>query len=391
MSTATQQGSVALVDGQQSYAIVFPVQFASNPRVFPTVAMPNDSGEVFSATVDESSVTTLGCTVWLSGVPSAASVGGLLNWMALGTTAAVSAQGSTGIRVVDLFNRVGRRARGGDFTKLSMNGQTDIQEAVNNALQRLYNALPVYYKEMTQGFVLPAPATVTGMGVTQYGKTVTGATFSAAQFGQSIVIDGDPAWNQIIGTDELLNPYMGSTGSVGATIYGNALYSETYPFDRIIGNPMFANQNNNPISPYTMSQGGYGGFWLWQQTLGLPQMWWPQVFGNSQGKSPIMVLRFSPAPQQAYSINVRMSFWPKRVTLADYNANTMLPVPDQFIENCLIPMAIQAFMSSPDFVSRGGRDDDRTEQRGIDGENFAKAQPGQIVAPNNRVGTPIGF
>ncbi len=353
--------------------------------------MPNDSGEVFEATVDKSSVTELGCTVWLSGVPSSASNGGEVNWFASGNTAAVSSQNPTGIRVVELFNRVGRRSKTGDFTTLSMNGQTDIMEAVNNALQRLYDALPVYFKEQTQGFVLPAPALVTGMGVTQFGKTVTGVTFSAAQFGQSIVIDGDAGWNQIIGTDELLNPYMGPTGTAGATIYGNALYSETYPFDRVIGNPMFANQNNNPLFPYIMNQNNYAGFWLWQQTTGLPQLWWPQVFGNSQGKSPIMVLRFAPAPQKAYAINVRMSFWPKRVTLGDYRDNTVLPVPDQFIERSLIPMAIEAFMSSPEYSSRSATDDDRTEKRGKEGELFAKNQPGQIVAPNNRVGTPVGF
>lgn len=295
------------------------------------------------------------------------------------------------ITTVEFCNRIGRRARGGDFTKLSMNEQGDIMEAGTAALQRLYNALPTYFKEQTQGFVLPAPLAITGVGVTQFGKTVTGYTFTEAQFGMTVVLDGDPGWNQIIGTDELLNPYMGSTGSVAGTIYGNAIHSDTFPLDRIIGNPQFANQNLFPVSSFTIATAnGYGQSpWLWYQQVGLPNVWWTQVFGNSQGKKPIMVLKFAPAPDQAYAVNVRMGFWPRRLTLTDYDDNTDLPVPDQFIEKALIPMALQEFMSSPAWL--GKNDEAAVAARGDAGERFAKLQLGQIGSPANRVGTPPGF
>lgn len=294
------------------------------------------------------------------------------------------------ITTVALCNRIGRRARGGDFTKLSMNEQMDIMEAANHALQRLYGALPAYFKEMTEGFVLPAPLAVAGVGVTQYGKTVTGITFTSAQFGQTIVLSGDAGWNQIVGTNELLNPYMGSTGTVAGTIYGNALFSNTYPFDRVIGNPTYANQSIGILLNASMARNNAGANqWLMQQNVGVPVAWWPQVFGNSQGNSPMWILRFAPAPQQAYAVNVRLSFWPKRLTLTDYDSNTSLPVPDQFIEPSLIPMAIQAFMSSPAWASR--RDEALVEDRGNKGEAFARNQPGQFAAPNNQIYTPVGF
>lgn len=293
------------------------------------------------------------------------------------------------ITTIELCNRIGRRARGGDFTKLSMNEQTDILEAANAALQRLYNALPTYFKEQTQGFVLPAPLAVS-VGVTQYSKVVTGLAFTSAQFGQSIVIDGDPGWNQIIGTDALLNPYMGATGTHGATIYGNAIYSTTYPLDRIIGNPQFANQNLFPVTSFNIgAANASGGAWLWQQQVGTPNIWWPQVFGNSQGNTPLMVLRFAPAPDQAYAVNVRIGFWPKRLTLTDYDDNSALPVPDQFIESALIPMSLEEFTASPAWQSRN--DEGAVVARGQAGERFARNQLGQVGSPNNRVGTPVGY
>lgn len=295
------------------------------------------------------------------------------------------------ITVPELFHRIGRRARGGDFTRLSMTEQTDLMEAANTALQRLYNALPTYFKEQTQGFVLPAPLAISGVGVTQFSKTVTGITFTAAQFGQTVVLDGDAGWNQIIGTDELLNPYMGSTGTVAGTIYGNAIYSETFPLDRIIGNPQFVLPQNGPLwgNAIVRANSDATGWWWYSQNIGVPQLWWPQVFGNSQGNAPIMVLRFAPAPSSAMAVNVRIGFWPKRITLADYDAATDLVVPDQFIEASLIPMCLQAFMSSPAWQVRG--DESVVELKGDKGELFARNQPGQIGAPSNKIFTPIGF
>lgn len=387
----TQSGIVPLVVGQQSYAVIFPTPFTSAPSSIQVdVQMPNSSGEAFFGTVDASSITVTGFTVWLSGVPSSASVGGNVNWLATGSTPPpVFTSPRTGIRLVTLCSRIARRSRGGDFTRLSLNGKMDLLEAANTAMQRLYNALPVYFKEMTQGFVLPAPLTVSGIGVTQFANTITGYSFSSSQFGQTVVLDGDSAWNQIIGPNLLLNPYMGSTGTVGGIIYGNALYSTTYPFDRVIGDPRLADQNLNAWNQSGLIRSNDSLYWPFQQSVGQPQTWWPQLFGNSQGNEPIMVLRFAPAPDRAYPVNVRMSFWPKRLTLSDYDANTLLPVPDQFIEASLIPMCLEEFMASPEWESR--KDEEAVLARGQKGEEFARLQPGQIAAPHNRIYTPLGF
>lgn len=78
-----QTGLVALVAGTQSYAVVFAPAFASAPSFFGAeIQMPSSSGETFEAVVDRSSLTASGITVWLSGVPTAASAGGKINWIA---------------------------------------------------------------------------------------------------------------------------------------------------------------------------------------------------------------------------------------------------------------------------------------------------------------------
>lgn len=82
-SSVQQRGLVNLVAGTQSYAIAFSPVFASAPGfVGAQVQMPSGSGEVLSAAIDLSTLTASGVTVWLNGVPTAASTGGKINWIA---------------------------------------------------------------------------------------------------------------------------------------------------------------------------------------------------------------------------------------------------------------------------------------------------------------------
>lgn len=74
-------GLVSLVAGQQNYNILFAAGFLAAPGFLSIdVQMPNSSGEVFAVSPDLSTLTKDGVTVWLSGVPTAASAGGKINW-----------------------------------------------------------------------------------------------------------------------------------------------------------------------------------------------------------------------------------------------------------------------------------------------------------------------
>lgn len=385
-------GNIPLVDGQQSYNLVFSQAFSAPPdSLMLTVSLPNSSGEILIANYDQSTLTDTGVTIWLSGVPSSASVGGFINYVAMGPSSGtiVSSNQQGGITVPQLFHRIARRGRTQDFTKLSMSELTDLMEAANTALQTCYNLLPVYFKEMTEGFYLRAPRAITNVGVTQFSKQVTASSFLAAELGSTIRLDGDDQWNQVTGTSTLLNPYMGTTGTVNGTVYGDSIFSDEYPLDRIIGNPKFPNQGGYPLGPLTMLQGYGQAGWLYEQSIGVPRTWWVQTYGNSQGNSPFIVIKFAPLPDQAYPVNVRMGFWPKRLTIADYHNGSTLVVPSQFIEPALIPLSIEAFASTPSW----DRDNDANIafQNARRAEAYLRGQPGQVGAPSNRIFTPIGF
>lgn len=293
------------------------------------------------------------------------------------------------MKVVELFNRIGRRGRGGDFTGFSLNEQGDVATAANEAIQQTYNLLPSYYKEITEGFVLPAPQPLT-LAVTQFSDQLSSDVFTTSQIGASVVLNGDPAWNQVIATNRLTRPYMGQTGTVGGTVYGDSWYSLRYPFDRVIGNPRLANQQT------AMYWGGdlrritdNNRLWNWLQTIGQPVSWWTQMLGNSQGNEPLMVIRFTPAPSIAYSLSIKTAYCPKRLTPADYLNSSTIVVPDQFLETVLLPLAYRALMGTPVWESR--KDEAMVLAAAERAEMHARNQPGQNATPNNYAFTPTGF
>jgi hypothetical protein len=292
--------------------------------------------------------------------------------------------------VTEFISAIARRSRTGDITKLDGLDRQDVLRAANSALMGLYNALPSNLRELTEGFTLPAPTTIS-LAATNNSTKVSTGTFSQQQIGQSIQISGDQGWNQILSPQDLLNPFQGPTGTTQGTIYGNACFSTRYPFDRIIGDPAFADNQFWPLARLTMNNTGRNGSWLYQQTVGRPINWWTQLLGNSQGNNPVLVIRFAPAPDMAYAINVRMSYWPLRLLLTDVQNATTLGVPDQYLDRCLIPMGWRALMGSPAWKSISPEADNLVITLAKEGEDFAKNQPGQVGAPDNRVGTPTGF
>lgn len=76
-----QTGSVNLVAGTQSYAVVFSPALTGVPSVVdPEVYMADANGEVMFASVQKDSVTANGFTFWLNGVPTVST--GVVNWTA---------------------------------------------------------------------------------------------------------------------------------------------------------------------------------------------------------------------------------------------------------------------------------------------------------------------
>lgn len=294
------------------------------------------------------------------------------------------------MRIVELIHRVARRARTGDFTQLNLAEKGDVLQSANGALQEVYQLLPIYFKQMTLGFLLPGPADVSCQ-CTQYSTALGNSPFTESQIGNTVIIEGDEAWNQIVGVNELQNPYMGTTGTQTATVYGDSIFSTRYPLDRIVNNPRFADQSQLAIVRRDLMNASAPYYGNLSPSFGRPNQWCVQPGGNSQRVDHTIYIRFFPLPDEAYSITVDIAYWPQRILLEDYVfSNIELTVPDQFLETCLVPLALRNLMTTPAFASNGPNDA-LILDAAIRAEAFLRNQVGQVGAPSNCVLTPIGF
>lgn len=252
--------------------------------------------------------------------------------------------------IIQYMAKIARAAKNPDVASMSFDERQDVLDAANAATNDLYEKSPTFLREITEGFMFAAPTTIP-LNVT-FGSTSVGqGTFAESMLGCSIVIPGDPGWNQIQSDGTLQNPYVGPTASaVVATVYGDAVFSTRYPFDRILSNPQYADRRFASMLSRGLSRiSDNGERRIFENAVGRPRYWWVQQLGVSQGNQPSLVIRVSPAPDQAYAIKIRMAYWAKRMYPSDYDAGTVVTIPDNLLESVLVPIAKRFLITTPTF------------------------------------------
>lgn len=109
--------------------------------------------------------------------------------------------------------------------------------AINSALELMRERAPRLFKRPVEAFFRgQRSGTVT---VTNGGRSLTLGTLPAPEQGETIVIEGDPVWNEVSRIDgayQLLHQFSGASGTRTATIYGDCVAIPDA--DAILGVPM---------------------------------------------------------------------------------------------------------------------------------------------------------
>ena len=107
-----------------------------------------------------------------------------------------------------------------DVTTMSQTHKLALLTAINDAATQWAKVVPAAHKTHADGYaVFPAPTTVT-VTVTDGSTAITG--LSASDIGKTIVITGDATPNRLVTPTKLRMPCVGASGSVQATLYGDA-------------------------------------------------------------------------------------------------------------------------------------------------------------------------
>lgn len=233
---------------------------------------------------------------------------------------------------ISLLNRLSRDLDCKSATDLTGEGRLEVMDAINGALQKIDALSPEAAKTATVSVLVNAPATAS-IGVTNGSATITGTAFVADQYGMTIRIAGDDIDNQIVGPDDLLHPYTGTTGTVTATIYGDAV-SIPEPYRSLHGDPVVLETG------VTLTNQKINRNYRWVSQINDPLYYWVEANARNRNPSAPGIIRLYPIPSSQCRLQCEMTMAPVRIEFPDMLATgDPLPIRQEYVESYLLPIA----------------------------------------------------
>lgn len=288
------------------------------------------------------------------------------------------------MKAIAFVTRLSRALAVSSPQELTADARLEMLDAINGAIQRIDELSGSKSKTTRGSFYLPAPQTIT-FDATNGSPTINGNSFAVSLYSRTIRIDGDDIDNQITGSNTLLHPYTGDTGTVSAVIYADAIQLPE-PYLEIISDPRIMGEMRD------ITQGKIEGDRYHQKETGTPTRYWIEGnSGNRNSQAPAIV-RFHPMPEKVYRMEADVSLAPIRVKFSDLLApGEILPVREEWIESYLLPVALSNLTTSELWKDKQTKNATiNAGERAL--ERFAALMPSSTYAtPSNEVGTPYGF
>lgn len=285
----------------------------------------------------------------------------------------------------ELAQHVARLSRVRDVADCDIGDKHEIALVLSSALGEYYTLAPASYRQTAVSRTLPAPETFS-LTVHEEDNTVAGSPFTPEQRGCTILIDGDPRPNEIVGFAELLNDYAGLSGTVSATVYYDCLAMLDFSIERVTTDVEILDEQGRAIqltlldgnarSPrmedaYRYSEQGQEGVSTRlldvrsidrRRTHPHPGYYWLEKIGGSRQTNPdgVFQLRLWPMPTQRLTVNFEAEIFPLPVTIAELaDSPRDLPVPDSVAQRTLVPLAralmLESVVVDPEISDRAAR------------------------------------
>ena len=255
-----------------------------------------------------------------------------------------------------------------DLENLQPSDLGEVCTAINGGMQELWDLAPSEMRERRMGGVLHGPTQVT-LAVTQYSTAISAlTTWAAWMAGCTIRISGEDQDNEISNSTTLASPYMGTSGTVQATVYGDCIQ-----LDGTIGKVVTPVEIPNliPLTPatsradfykyigapgVTTTAGSAMPYFGFRRIVQRPIAWFVEGYHDPALPYLPRRLRVGPLPDSTYAISYRVSINPPLYSAADIDngdhttdPGTTFPIPNQWVESILLPFALIRYTASPSF------------------------------------------
>lgn len=295
------------------------------------------------------------------------------------------------MKTIALASRLMRDLKEKSLADLTADTRLELVDAANFAFQKLHSIAPPHSKQVIASFYVPAPRTVS-LEVTEGSATITGYAFPDADLYRTIRIDGDAVDNQILGTDSLLHPYAGPTGTVSAVIYGDAILVPS-TIEEIVSDLHIIDTRTKISQDFSKTIGSidFGHHQSPQKRVGRPDRWWPESKAENQNPPVPAIMRLNTLPDAAYRIQADATKAPLRITFLDImDSDSEIALREEHIESYLIPIARGHLTKSSMWADSSTKAEAKDEAKTAMNE-YSILAPKTLSTPANRVGTPKGF
>ena len=240
-------------------------------------------------------------------------------------------------------------------------------------MQEIYDLAPAIYKTRL-GAALAAA--VTGNITVTSGETVCTTAVSYVS-GSTVNVGG--IYNQIFlnadGDAELVFPYVGTSGTVQATFYGDCIpLPDTV--ERLIGPVYLADSirlekrvNRQDFNSVTLGSRGYGDYGrrrinldVSRPLIGTPLTYWvePSLSVGATNHTSNLWLRVSPIPRAAVEVSFDVRLRSPRFEISDLESedapsDRTLVVASDYVESLVRPIFLARWANSPWFKDREAR------------------------------------
>ena len=276
-----------------------------------------------------------------------------------------------------LFSRLLAHASVRDPARVPFDESIEIVGAINAALSEYFSLAPARFSEQTISVVLGAPATVSVAAVN--GSTSV-ATFSESQRGATVVIGDDAGQNEIVSTGAVLDAYQGTSGTVSATVYGDAVVIGNATYKRVTSHPRL-NDGTELREDRNIGRGQLTGL----RNTGKPTRYCVEMSGTAGGGRDVAILRVDPMPSRSYICRMDVSMIPLLVEVGDLSTPITVPVSHD-MENHLIALCRWHLKGNAIFPSKADTDEKADAAR-----SAVLALSPDAGRSRGRFGTPRGY
>lgn len=251
---------------------------------------------------------------------------------------------------LQLLHRLTRKLRVRSIPALNATDKLEIMDAANSGLSEFQTFLSPARKQSPVSETVRAPLDLT-LSILEGAKGFSyvsgggnpfptgGYTLEEHLVGHAALVNGDRNLNRLHRTGEMLAPYLGTSGQVTATFYGDVV-QHGQDDRRVIRGPRFHNAASSselihvPDAQLRPGQSRYLD--AHALAIGTPEYWWTEpLLGYERTTTPLWLLRVWPLPSVLGFIEYIKEAFPAALTLEDFTTARELPVTDREVPELL--------------------------------------------------------